>query len=96
MKINCKDLEIILRRLSEFLNKYKEFEFNDDYYWEVPEEDKYEFDSSPVKLNVGSLADDQAELLKLLDKNRIFTPVDINRISSILTKISHAITADEL
>jgi len=96
MKIKCRDLELILNRLSEFLKTYKEFEFDDDYYWDISEDEKYIFKNRPVNLHVGSLDDDNEELFKLLDKDRIFTPVDINRVSSILNKISHAITADKL
>ncbi len=96
MLINCNELEIVIRRISTYISHYNEFNINEDYYWDVSEDLKYVLEKRPVDLQVGSLHDDLVEIMKLLNSDRIVTPVDLNRLSAILSKISQLITKDKL
>jgi hypothetical protein len=69
MRINSKDLKIIFERVYEFIDSYNDFDIEEDYYWDLPEEDRYLFESQPKsKLEVGSLEDDITELFKIKEK----------------------------
>jgi len=93
MRINSEDLKVIFDRIYEFIDSYNNFDIKEDYYWDLAEEDRYLFESSPErKFEVGSLDDDITELLKLRKKDRIVTPVDLDRLAALLNKLSHTIS----
>lgn len=65
-----------LRQLSEKLfahleeNGHEKIEVSSDYYWEIPEESRYDSFNEPKKFVVGQLSDDWNELQKILRGDR--------------------------
>ena len=57
-------LDAILRNLEE--HGISEIELQDDYYWDVPQDERYGIREQPAQLDVGQLTDDVNELKRIV------------------------------
>jgi len=60
---------------------------NDDYYWEIPENEIYNPSTQPNDLTLGQLSEDWKELLRLKEKESIPISYDLKRLAVILQVI---------
>ena len=69
MQVKVTDLralcDSLLSRLAE--QGIEQVEIKADYYWDIPEVERYDVYRAPVEHVVGQLTDDWAELRKVLD-----------------------------
>jgi hypothetical protein len=72
MTINVSELRVITEKLFTHLENLgiNSVEITEDYYWDIPEEQKYNILKEPKELDVGQLTDDWEFLLKVLEPNR--------------------------
>jgi hypothetical protein len=72
MKVSTDELRratlLLLRHLDD--TGQSEVEIDDDFYWNVPEEQRYDAYEKPEELTVGQLSDDWAEIQAILDGKR--------------------------
>lgn len=66
---------------------YEEIEILDDYYWNIPQDVRYDPCQKPQNLDLGQLTDDWQELLKVYRGNREPLAFDLVWISTILRAI---------
>ncbi|WP_315731387.1 MULTISPECIES: hypothetical protein [unclassified Bradyrhizobium] len=65
-----------LRTISEVLLKHIEqhrggnLEIESDYYWDIPEDSRYDRYQEPSRHTVGQLSDDIVQLDRMIDGNR--------------------------
>ena len=83
-------LEILIEHAS-FMGITSLEPINEDYYWSIGDE-RYDVDTEP-SLAVGSIFDDNVELLKLLENPQRATANDFDRLANILHLISKKITS---
>jgi hypothetical protein len=69
MQVSITDLRALCERLFSHLEEQRieAIELTVDYYWEVPEDDRYNVDQKPSEHIVGQLTDDWSELRKVLE-----------------------------
>lgn len=67
MNIDVSELRIIIGKLFSHLenNGFDSVEITEDYYWNIPEEQKYNVLKNPSELDVGQLTDDWEFLRKI-------------------------------
>ena len=63
------------------------FQVDEDFYWHVPESQRYDSYSEPRRLTVGQLSDDWSELQKIADGQRAPTGTALVWLASILRRI---------
>ncbi|NLI57608.1 MAG: hypothetical protein GX387_03680 [Clostridium sp.] len=68
MKISVNELKTICKLLLDTAEKsgFREFEFDTDYYWFIPSDEREVFDKNLPNPCVGSIN----ELLKIIEENR--------------------------
>ncbi len=65
-----------LREISEILfthleqRGYDQLELEVDFYWNIPENEKYQMENAPKELDIGQLDEDWEFLQKVLDPER--------------------------
>lgn len=92
MQIQLKDISVLSNLLLEMLRQRGDstVEIDSiDEYWVVSHPDWIDFSNEPT-LSVGSLEDDWKELVQMKD-GRMPTPVDLDRLASVLRAISATI-----
>jgi hypothetical protein len=92
MQVQLKDISAMARILSAMLHQRgnSTIDIEDmDEYWAVSHPDSIDFSKEPA-LSVGSLEDDWSELVRMKD-GRMPTPVDLDRLASVLRAISATI-----
>ena len=67
MRLNTSDLRVLSDRLLSHLeqNGHSVVEVSIDYYWNIPEEQRYNPAEEPTELDIGQLEDDWLELQKI-------------------------------
>ena len=72
MKINVEDLRSVSNILLDHIkeNGYEVIEIQEDYYWNIPKQEKYNNFEDPSNLDIGQLSDDWNELQKLLSSQK--------------------------
>ena len=70
---------------------YVKIEVSSDYYWEIPEESRYDSLNEPQKFVVGQLSDDWSELQKILRSEREPLGYALVWYSAILKAISEKV-----
>lgn len=78
-------LDIILRSLEE--HGISEIELKDDYYWDVPQDERYGVRDRPTQLSVGQLADDVNELKRILRGDEPPQGLGLIWLGSVLRRI---------
>lgn len=72
MKVSTDELRravlALLRHLEE--NGQKEFEIDEDFYWDVPADKRYLPYEEPKGLTIGQLSDNWTEVTQITDGNR--------------------------
>jgi hypothetical protein len=89
MKISVHELLEVIRILRDHLQATQPPEINveEDYYWHIPESERYDPYKKPSELTLGQLSDDWSELRKLLDQDRVPAGLDFVWLASILRKL---------
>ena len=94
MKIAIEDLKFICQKILHKAEKtnLKEIEVDADYYWNVSNDDIYNFSTNNPELTIGSIVDDWTWLKKILDEDSQPSIVDIERLGNILKTLSNVIS----
>ncbi len=76
MKIPISQLRAIADKLFSHLESlgYDSVEISEDWYWNIPEEEKYVMENEPKDLNIGRLSDDW-EFLQGVSENDDDPPI---------------------
>lgn len=69
-----------------------EFKFESDNYWVISPDERVDFSTGSPNLCVGSLKDDLDSLKRVLNGSNPLTPVDFDRLASVLVAIGEAIS----
>lgn len=92
MKIDVSDLrkafEVLILHLEE--TNQRTFEIDADFYWDVPEEGRYDSYVEPKELNLGQLTDDWQELLKIANGDMPPVGPALVWFSSVLRSVGEA------
>lgn len=72
MKVTTAELRRAAQRLLDHADAVgqAELEIKDDYYWNVPEDVRYDPHRQPGELTIGQLSDDWQEIRAILDGER--------------------------
>jgi len=72
MEISVSRLKTITEKLFSHLENlgFETIEVTEDYYWNIPQEEKYVMEKNPENLDIGQLTDDWDLLRKLLENDR--------------------------
>ncbi len=82
-----------LKTVSDLLLRHLEacgvesIDISEDFYWEVPQELRYDQYDAPKQLNVGQLSDDVYELKRLINGDAPLMGLGLVWLSSILRRI---------
>ncbi len=89
MEVTIFQLRAIAEKLfSHFENLgYDSVEITEDYYWNIPEEQKYDVLNDPKDLDVGQLTDDWEFLQSVLEEDRDPINYDLVWLGKILEVI---------
>jgi hypothetical protein len=89
MKVNLNDLEKIISLLIEKLRESKGnyIEIDNDYYWDIPNEDIYKPYKEPEIFTLGQLSDDLIEIERIIE-GKDAVVYDLKRISCVLKALS--------
>jgi len=90
MKINKKKLLSIINILCKEVNENFDEDIlidNEDYYWMVKLDDKYNPLVDPKELSLGQVSDDWEDLLRLLESDEIPVSYDLFRLAEILSLV---------
>ena len=88
---------IKLRQVTEVIFSYleqdniKTIEINEDFYWNIKQEELYNPYVTPVQLDLGQLSDDWETLQLLLSKQRTPIAYDLVALSALLKIIGEKI-----
>jgi len=89
MKVNIDEIQkitsLLLSKLKE--SKGNEIEINNDYYWEISNEELYNPYEEPRNITLGQLSDDLDEVHRLLQSDDAIM-YDLKRIAGILKTLS--------
>jgi len=89
MKVKIDDIEkvasLLLSKLKE--SKGNEIELNNDFYWDISEEELYNPYQDPKNITLGQLSDDLEEIQRLIKSDDAIT-YDLKRLASILKALS--------
>ena len=90
MDINKKDLLQLIEHLKVELDEWfdEEIKLDDDYYWEIDENEIYQFAKDPNNFVMGQLTEDWSELLRLKNPDEVPIKYDLLRLSVILRYLS--------
>jgi hypothetical protein len=89
MKLKLDNLE---KMISIILNKYRDVNGNEilienDYYWDIDENELYSVSNEPKDFSIGQITDDWRTLESSLGSDDLI-PYDLQRIASILKVLS--------
>ncbi|ACE06213.1 hypothetical protein Aasi_0842 [Candidatus Amoebophilus asiaticus 5a2] len=89
MKVKIDDIEkvtsLLLSKLKE--SKGNEIELNNDFYWDISEEELYNPYQDPKNITLDQLSDDLEEIQRLIKSDDAIT-YDLKRLASILKALS--------
>ena len=90
MNVNIKELELIIKLLLSKIQMQQGMNIilDNDYYWNIPQEELYNPYSEPKNLTLGQLSDDLKEIERLLICEDDAISYDLNRVACILKAIS--------
>lgn len=68
MEIKLSELRQLCEKLFTHIEEigFEKIELSSDYYWEIPEEGRYDSFTEPKEFTMGQLSDDWNELQKIL------------------------------
>lgn len=71
MKIKIEELELITKKLFQHLRNQKilELDINEDFYWNIDFNERYNPYQKPSNLDLGQLEDDWNELCKIINSD---------------------------
>ncbi|HEY0764151.1 MAG TPA: hypothetical protein VGD61_17370 [Pyrinomonadaceae bacterium] len=93
MRINVHELQHISDRLFSHLEEIGQnsVEITDDYYWEIPQELRYDAIKEPKEFDVGQLSDDWLELQQILHGTNAPISYALVWLSSLLRNIGEKV-----
>jgi hypothetical protein len=60
---------------------------NEDFYWEVPKESRYDQYNQPVQLSIGQLSDDLNEINRLVSGNSPIVSYALVWLANVLRRV---------
>lgn len=88
MKISTEDLRRAAVLLLRHLDGHREFEVSEDFYWEVPREQRYAPHAEPKELTLGQLTDDWSEISLMLSGEREPVAYGLVWLAAILRRLA--------
>lgn len=94
MRISTDELRRAVETLLQHLEKngQKEFELNEDFYWDVPLDRRYLPYDHPTQLTIGQLSDDWSEVAQMVDGRRETVAYGLVWLSAILRRVGEKAT----
>lgn len=76
MNINIKELKEITDTLFSYLDEMnvQEIKCEEDYYWIIPKEKRYDSYEEPDKFTIGQLSENWTFLAKMVEEKRVVGP----------------------
>jgi hypothetical protein len=92
MKVKTADLRRAADVLWDHLEDtgHSEIEIDVDYYWDVPEGQRYDPYTEPVRLDLGQLSDDWKELTNVLERSSEPVNYALVWLAAILRRIGES------
>jgi len=89
MRVTTGNLRQATAQLLEHLEKTGQAEFSveEDFYWSIPEGDRYDPYNEPKKLTLGQLSDDWAEVQSIVDGSRAPVGYALVWLAAVLRRI---------
>lgn len=87
IKIRLTDLKKIIKSLFNELNKLNDntaFSLDEDFYWNILDEELYDVYKDPKELTMGRLFDDWEFLGKIVNNDREIIDYDLYKLAAIL------------
>lgn len=93
MQIKIVELKQIVGKLFSHLEEIglESIKIDEDYYWHISEEERFDMSHHPTDLGVGQLSDDWEFLSKLLEDDRDAVSYDFVYLARILEIIGEKI-----
>jgi hypothetical protein len=92
MTVDIEELRAIIAKLLDAVETNEaEVEIEADYYWDVPNDDRYDRYASPTQLTIGQLSDDWNELKRIGRGEAAALPYALVWASSILRRIGEQV-----
>jgi hypothetical protein len=89
MKVSTEELRrtalALLRHLEE--SGQKEFEIDEDFYWDVPADKRYAPYEEPKQLTIGQLSDDWSEVTRMSSGDREFVAYGLVWLAAVLRRV---------
>lgn len=94
MKVELQKLKQLCNLLIDRAQEsgFQEIEIDVDNYWIIVSDDRENFSTNSPNICVGSLIDDIESLQKILDGTNQPTPVDFDRLASLLLAVGERIS----
>jgi hypothetical protein len=93
MQISTNELrkacELLLTHLEE--SGHSAIEITRDYYWNVPQEQRYDPYQEPAQFDMGQLSDDWSELQGILEGRKVTVSYALVWLSSILRSVGETV-----
>jgi len=92
MRITTENLRQATLLLLEHLEStgQKEFIIEEDFYWNIPKDARYDPYKEPQELTLGQLSDDWAEIKSIVDGSREPVGYSLVWLSTLLRRIGEA------
>lgn len=89
MKVTTDELRQAANALLDYLDETgrSEFTIEEDYYWNVPQEEVYKPFETPTELDMGQLSDDLAEIRKLNSKEAPLIGYGLVWLAALLRRV---------
>lgn len=86
MKINISELQKISEIIFDHLVKreVKDVTIDENFYWKISADERYNMHVSPIELNVGSLNDDLSDLMRVLHGDQSVLAGHLQPLASVL------------
>ena len=89
MRVKLETLEKVVHVIFEHMRdlEVEEVELDNDYYWNIPFEKKYDRYDSPTDLDLGQLSEDWQDIINVVENRKSCSGWDLRAVSSILRYI---------
>lgn len=89
MEVSTKDLRRVTQALLQHLEETGQttFEIDDDYYWEIPAEKRYQPYEKPTELQLGQLSDDWTEVTRMVGGERKMIAYGLVWLSAVIRRV---------
>jgi hypothetical protein len=94
MKVSTEELRRVAMALLQHLDEsgQKEFDIEDDFYWEIPADKRYLPYDRPKELTMGQLSDDWSEVTKIAEGRRPPLAYALVWLAAVLRRVGEKAT----